>query len=97
MNHPADQYRHHLKPFIISKLEEFKLLGYGEVKVDEFWTYLISKKWKKQKEELQMHEIVSDILSVKANDFMNYATVESFKTSSWMGSEENQRLLKELI
>ncbi len=41
--------------------------------------------------------MTSDILSVKIGEFMNYATVESFKTSNWLGSEEGQEALEELL
>ncbi|MES9689294.1 post-transcriptional regulator, partial [Bacillus sp. JJ353] len=38
-----------------------------------------------------------DILSVKIGEFMNYATVESFKTSNLLDSKEGQDMLDELL
>ncbi|WP_340639599.1 post-transcriptional regulator [Bacillus atrophaeus] len=94
--HPAGIYKDHLRPFLYSKLEEFKILGYDDVELDSLWSYLLNKKWKK-KTEKQIYELASDISSVKIGEFMNYATVESFKTSNWLGSEEGQEVLDELL
>ncbi|AUZ39674.1 post-transcriptional regulator ComN [Bacillus sp. MBGLi79] len=94
--HPADLYKDHIRPFLYSKLEEFKILGYDDVELESLWSYLTNKKWKK-KMELNIYELASDILSVKIGEFMNYATVESFKTSNWLGSEEGQEALEELL
>ncbi|AFI29281.1 MULTISPECIES: post-transcriptional regulator ComN [Bacillus] len=94
--HPADLYKDHVRPFLYSKLEEFKILGYDDVELESLWSYLTNKKWKK-KMELNIYELASDILSVKIGEFMNYATVESFKTSNWLGSEEGQEALEELL
>lgn len=94
--HPVDLYKDHVRPFLYSKLEEFKILGYDDVELESLWSYLTDKKWKK-KTELSIYELASDILSVKIGEFMNYATVESFKTSNWLGSEEGQEALEELL
>ncbi|MCY9354241.1 post-transcriptional regulator ComN [Bacillus spizizenii] len=94
--HPADLYKDHVRLFLYSKLEEFKILGYDDVELESLWSYLTGKKWKK-KTELHIYEMTSDILSVKIGEFMNYATVESFKTSNWLGSEEGQEALEELL
>ncbi len=54
--HPAEMYKDHLRPFLYSKLEEFKILGYDDVEHESLWSYLIHKKWK-QKKELPLHEL----------------------------------------
>ena len=94
--HPAEMYKDHLRPFLYSKLEEFKILGYDDVEHESLWSYLIHKKWK-QKKELPLHELAGNILSVKIGDFMNYATVEAFKSSNWLESDECQEALDELL
>ncbi|MCY7603635.1 post-transcriptional regulator, partial [Bacillus altitudinis] len=38
-----------------------------------------------------------DILSVKIGEFMNYATVQSFKTSAFLDSEDGKNMLDELL
>ncbi|MCY7493031.1 MULTISPECIES: post-transcriptional regulator [Bacillus] len=94
--HPAAMYKDHLKPFLFSKLEEFIVLGYKDVDLEELWSYLENKKWKK-KQEYPIHEMVADILSVKIGEFMNYATVQSFKTSAFLDSEDGKNMLDELL
>ncbi|MGD6816682.1 post-transcriptional regulator [Metabacillus sp. 84] len=97
--HPAELYRHHVRPFMKSKLEEFAVLGYDQVSEQELWTYLVKKKWKtiSKDEEIAVHKMVSGIMSVRAGEFMNYAAVESYKTPNWFGSDEGSRMLDELL
>lgn len=92
----VEDFRQKLKPFLKSKLEEFYLCGYDQFSEEELWTFLITKKWKKI-EEVKLHRLVEDIMSVKAADFMNYTTIEFYKKESWLDSEEGQQLLKELL
>ena len=94
--HPLDELRDHVKPAIKSKLEEFILLGYKDVSEEKVWTFLKNKQWKKTP-ELLVHEVVRDVLALKIGDFMNYATVESYKKDNWFESEEGKDLLKGLI
>jgi hypothetical protein len=93
---PLDEFKDHVKPAIVSKLEEFALLGYTDVSEEKLWGFLKNKKWKKTT-ELSVHEVVRDVLALKIGDFMNYATVESFKTANWFESEEGKDVLKDLI
>lgn len=94
--HSLNQYRDHVKPFIISKMEEFHLLGYDKITEDELWEFLLTKKWKKM-EEVKVHQMAADILAVKVTDFMNFRTVETFKEASWFDSKDAKELLKDLI
>ncbi len=47
--HPADLYKDHVRPFLYSKLEEFKILGYDDVELESLWSYLTGKKWKRKR------------------------------------------------
>ncbi|MDA7027651.1 post-transcriptional regulator [Bacillus sp. CLL-7-23] len=94
--HPADLYKDHLKPFLLSKLEEFRILGYGDVRIEDLWSFLLNKKWRNLK-DVQIYKLADAILAVKIGEFMNYATVESFKTSNLLNSKEGQNLLDELL
>jgi len=92
-----ESYREQLLPAVESKLSEFALLGYDKVKESDFWKYLVTKKWKKLKEEdIQLHKLVNDILTVKVNEYMTFATVEAFQSPSWF-STEGANDLKELL
>lgn len=92
----VDLYKDYVRLFFYSKLEEFKIFGYDDVEFESLWLYLIGKKWKK-KMELYIYEMMSDILLVKIGEFMNYVIVELFKMFNWLGSEEGQEVLEELL
>ncbi|RHW40608.1 post-transcriptional regulator [Neobacillus notoginsengisoli] len=93
--HLFDRYRGTLAPFLQSKLEEFRLLGNNSISGEDLWGYLIHKKWRKVKEEKQLHQIVQDVLSVKMSDFISYATIETYKESPF--SFDNEEDWKELL
>ncbi|HEY2420165.1 MAG TPA: post-transcriptional regulator [Neobacillus sp.] len=94
-SHMYTHFRTQVKPAIVSKIEEFYLLGYDSVTEDGLWEFLCKKKWKKAKEDMKIYEMVQDILAVKVSDFISFATIESYKTSDFSFDDENE--LKELL
>ncbi|MDP4083388.1 MAG: post-transcriptional regulator [Bacillota bacterium] len=88
-SHIYNQFRYQVSPALESKLEEFQMLGYETISVNELWEYLIKKKWKKVKEDIRIYEIIQDILSVKVSDYMSYATIEAFKDTKFSLNKEN--------
>lgn len=44
---------------------------------------------------MRLYEMIQEILSVKVSDYLNYVTIESYKTSEF--SIENEEELKELL
>jgi hypothetical protein len=94
--HMYDRFRNSVRPALNSKREEFMILGYGKITEDDLWGFMKMKKWRKTKEDIQVHEIIQSILSAKINDYMTYATVEAFKESEFTFSNEEdlQELLK---
>ncbi|WP_236001847.1 post-transcriptional regulator [Heyndrickxia sporothermodurans] len=91
-----DKYFNLLEPALKSKLDEFDLMGYEHVTMEELWKYLTKKKWKKRKSEIHIHELVSDILALKAGDFMNFAAIEAYRSPNWF-AELNEDELQELL
>ncbi|WP_077214092.1 post-transcriptional regulator [Bacillus dakarensis] len=79
-NSRFDEFRELVQPALRSKLEEFALLGYETVDEEQLWTYLTKKKWKKEKNEKKLFELVDDILSVTPGEYMGFATVEALKS-----------------
>ncbi|MGN1401351.1 MAG: post-transcriptional regulator [Bacillus sp. (in: firmicutes)] len=77
--HAFEVYREKLMPVLQNKCEEFALLGYKEVRIDNLWRYLVDKKWKKAGENGMLHELVNDVLAVKVGDYMHYSRMEAFK------------------
>jgi hypothetical protein len=94
--HPAERFREQVEPVIISKIEEFQLLGYDKVTANEIWDCLMKKKWRNMKEEMMLFQVVNDILSLKISDYMTYATLEAYKSPDWFG-DQGKDALKELL
>lgn len=94
--HPYDIYREEVKAALQCKLDEFALLDLEKVTEDDLWRMLVQKKWRKPKEEIHLYEIVRDIMSLKASDFMNFATLDRWQSTD-LFSEEGQKELKELL
>jgi hypothetical protein len=94
-SHAFNQFRPHVEPALLSKLEEFQLLGYDSVSEEGLWDFLLRKKWKKVKDEKKLYEIVDDILSVRVSDFISYTTIETYKNNDFDIKDENE--WKELL
>lgn len=52
-----------VKPALYSKLKEINRLGFSVVSEIDIWNYLIINNWK-DRTNLELHEIISDILYV---------------------------------
>jgi hypothetical protein len=94
--HVYDDYFSMLKPALLSKAEEFSILGYDKVSNEDIWDYLKEKKWRNPKEGIRVYELVSDIMSLKPGDYMNYATVKAFRSPDLLkdlDSDELQQLI----
>jgi len=59
-----------------TKAEEFRLLGYDQVAGPDVWE-CVSDKYRKGMPAL--HQIVSDILSLRVTQFMNYITLNLYR------------------
>lgn len=95
-NHPYQLYFHRLMPVLESKVEEFKVLGYGKITTEDLWSYLTQKKWRKPKDGIRMNELVADIFSTNIGEYMNFAALEAYKSPNLfadLDSEELQELL----
>lgn len=94
-SHHYGRFYNQVKPALESKIEEFEIFGYEQIREKELWDYLTKKKWKKATEEAQIYEIVADILSAKIGEVMNFTTVEAFKLGEFTIDDEEER--KELL
>ncbi|MFD1177067.1 post-transcriptional regulator [Paenibacillus puldeungensis] len=62
-----------------SKAEEFRLIGYEHVTGPDVWE-CISQKYEKDGFP-PLYQLVNDILSLKATQFMNYMTISAYRGS----------------
>ncbi|TDQ37988.1 post-transcriptional regulator [Aureibacillus halotolerans] len=81
--HPYERWHSTLYPFLVSKMEELQLLGYPEATTAEVWSYLLHKKWKKPKEDVFLHQLVQDVMSVSVSGYMTFLTVEAYKAPAF--------------
>lgn len=72
----------HVRPYVrelltlcAGKVDEFRLLGYEEVTMDEVWSFVCAK----MKEDAPIYQWVDFILCIRVMDFMNYQTIEAYK------------------
>ncbi|MCP3741201.1 post-transcriptional regulator [Rossellomorea sp. BNER] len=90
--HPYLHYYDMLYPALKSKVEEFEVLGYKDATISSLWTYLLKKKWKKTNGHPRLFQLVSDILSVKPGEYMNFETVEAFRSPNWFTDLDEEEL-----
>ncbi|MGY3777728.1 post-transcriptional regulator [Isobaculum melis] len=67
-----------LEPWLLLKADEFKLMGYNEISLNEIWLYLTSFKWK-NRQDLSFHQQVSDLSSLKPTEYLSFALMQRQK------------------
>jgi hypothetical protein len=65
-----------LQEVLVSKRDEFHMLGYDGASIDEIWECVISKY---KKGWPQFFQVVNDIYSLKPMAFMNWLTLNAYK------------------
>ncbi|MCA1293534.1 post-transcriptional regulator [Paenibacillus sp. alder61] len=68
-----------IESLCVSKAEEFRLIGYEQVTGRDIWE-CVSQKYEKEGFP-PLYQLVNDILSLKATQFMNYLTISAFRGS----------------
>ncbi|PFK45707.1 histidine kinase [Bacillus cereus] len=83
----VEAYRGQLQVVLESKVEEFQMIGYDRVTTEDVWKCLKSKKWKKIDSDVRLYELVNDVLTLSANEYMTYLTVEAYQEPLWSFDE----------
>ena len=73
-----DDWLEEIRPFLISKLEEFHLLGLERLTEDELWSFA-KESLQKHKVEMKCHQIVGHLMRISVNDYLNKLRIEMFK------------------
>ena len=60
-----DELYKRLTPALISRCDEFRRLGYKDIKEIDIWNYLTNHKWK-MSVDLTINDMVNDIFNVDA-------------------------------
>jgi hypothetical protein len=69
----ASELYNRVLPALYSKVRELNNLGFRNVNERDIWSYLVNTEWK-EKVDLQLNDIISDILycdNNKLNDYVN--------------------------
>lgn len=89
----VEKLRAELLPALRCKYDEFRLLGYERVTLEQIWECLWQKKWKTK--EKKLYELVSDILSLSIGEYMAFVTMSSYREQH-MKADDLQSLVDEL-
>jgi hypothetical protein len=65
-------------PALLSKAEEFHLLGYERVTPNEVWNCIMAKLGRKN-EEYMLHQFINVILRMSVNEYMNWLTIQAYQ------------------
>ncbi|MCP1125312.1 histidine kinase [Bacillus sp. AFS018417] len=82
-----EAYREQLKIVLESKVEEFQMLGYERVTTEDVWKCLKTRKWKKVASDVRLYELVNDVLTLTANDYMTFLTMKAYQAPLWSFEE----------
>ncbi len=69
---PTEDILHLLR----DKVDEFRLLGYGAVSIDDLWGYFCGQK---KRRPVNLHELVNAVLCLQPQQFMNYTMQEIYR------------------
>lgn len=69
---PTEDILHLLR----DKVDEFRLLGYGAVTIDDLWSYFCGQK---KRRPTNLHELVNAVLCLQPQQFMNYTMQEIYR------------------
>lgn len=78
-------------PVLRIKVDEFHLLGYERVGTEDIWkcvTERIDKREDDEEEEVRLHDLVNEILTLSMNDYLNRLRMESLRGPDWFGIGE---------
>ena len=92
VNRDYESFHILVKPALLSKQEEFLLLGYDNVSQADIWTFLLKKKWRKGDHEMKLFEVVQSILSIKVGELINFMSVEALKDAEFTFENEEERV-----
>lgn len=85
-------WKEHVYPVLISKAEEFQLLGYDSVKPENIWNCALAK-LKRKKKEYMLHQLVNEIFKLSANEYMNWLTIQAVTSTDVDLLEKESRSL----
>lgn len=90
---PLNAWKQDVHPVLVSKAEEFQLLGYDTVTTEHIWDCVMAKLARKKREYL-LHQLVNEIFKLSPNEYMNWLTIQAVTSEDInILDKENQSLL----
>lgn len=96
MDHKLNEAFNRVQPALESKAEEFAFYGYSHITETQLWHYFIEKKWRrKNPADMYTHEMIADIFSLTAAQFMTHTHTEAQRNSEELPelTEEEREVL----
>ncbi|MFG6148406.1 post-transcriptional regulator [Halobacillus sp. B23F22_1] len=84
---PASQWKETIWPVLVSKANEFRLIGYKKASVEDVWQCMQKKIWKNNPQK-RLYEVVQDIFHLSNNQYVSFITVEAYQNDDLMASIE---------
>jgi len=81
----VQEWKAYIHPVLESKVQEFKLLGYSKVTLEDVWNCLVERVWKGNPER-RLHEIVQEVYHLSTTEYMNYMTIDAYQADDLMAS-----------
>ncbi len=80
---PVHEWKSDVRPVIVSKVEEFQMLGYPSVSEEEIWRCMEKKVWRGQPEK-RIYEVVQDLFHLDSGTYMSFLAHETYKDTDLM-------------
>ncbi|SDY47626.1 Post-transcriptional regulator [Evansella caseinilytica] len=74
---------------LLSKAEEWQLLGYDQVTKEDVWQCFLSKLPRLDvPDPVRPHWLAAELFHMKANDYMNWLTLQAYKGPNWFEDDK---------
>ncbi|OZU89850.1 hypothetical protein CIL03_01545 [Virgibacillus indicus] len=83
--HTVNEWKPMIYPALVSKMEEFKLMGYSKTTTEDIWNCLTQKVWKGDPDK-RLYEVVQDVFHLGSTVYMSYLTVKAYQDDDLMAS-----------
>lgn len=74
----VEEWKPFVKPALMSKTDEFFLMGYSNATSEDIWNCLVTTVWSGNPKK-RLYEVVEDIFHLRSHTYMSYLTVNVLK------------------
>ncbi|MBU9720690.1 MULTISPECIES: post-transcriptional regulator [Bacillaceae] len=88
-----DKWKREMDVVLESKAEEWFIFGYGRVSKEDVWNCFMAKLPRIDvPSEIRFHWITAQLFHLKANDYMNWLTLQAYKAPNLFSDGEPLKL-----